>query len=232
MRICCTSDLHGFLPPIPPCDLLLIAGDVCPIKNQFATAQRAWIRNDFCEWLWANKIAGNFRQCVMTWGNHDFIGEKWLPSNLKDHAVVLVDAMFEFEGLKIWGDPWTQEYGEWAFMLPPNHLRLKHQDIPTCDILLTHGPPHSFGDMAPRQDAKLHQSYWEHIGSPAMIQRIAQIEPKLVVFGHNHHGQGWRRLGNTVIANVALVGPNMAPSYPPLVFVLNDGQIEYCEETL
>jgi len=220
MKIVATSDLHGYLPPIPPCDLLLICGDVCPLHHQYDTAQRTWLRSEFVPRVEYSRRNAGFRECVMTWGNHDLIGHKWLPHSLKESCRVLLDEMFEFEGLKIWGDPWTSWCGEWAFMLHPEQLAEKHRAIPAVDIIVTHGPPYGFGDLCPRLDRRGSQTEWEHIGSPALMQRIVDTEPKLVVFGHNHHGQGNRKLGETVIANVALVGPNMAPSYPPMEFEL------------
>ena len=51
MNVVAISDLHGFLPETPPCDLLLIAGDVCPVWNHRWQFQRKWLREVFGPWL-------------------------------------------------------------------------------------------------------------------------------------------------------------------------------------
>jgi hypothetical protein len=52
MRICATSDFHGYLPDdLPESDLLLIAGDVCPMWNHDQKFQYTWLRTEFSEWL-------------------------------------------------------------------------------------------------------------------------------------------------------------------------------------
>ena len=51
MKVVATSDLHGTLPPIPACDLLLIAGDVCPVWDHKLFFQDIWLRTTFTDWL-------------------------------------------------------------------------------------------------------------------------------------------------------------------------------------
>jgi 3',5'-cyclic AMP phosphodiesterase CpdA len=63
MRIVAVSDLHGFLPDIPPCDLLVVAGDVCPDRfGPFAAIhnppdQQAWFDRNVRPWLAAAPAA-------------------------------------------------------------------------------------------------------------------------------------------------------------------------------
>jgi hypothetical protein len=52
MRVTVTSDLHGYLPEIEPTDLLIICGDVSPLKIQRdAYAMKEWFNGKFKEWI-------------------------------------------------------------------------------------------------------------------------------------------------------------------------------------
>ena len=57
MRIVALSDQHGFLPDVPPCDLLIVAGDVCPDRfGPFMAVhdpyqQQAWFDRTVRPWL-------------------------------------------------------------------------------------------------------------------------------------------------------------------------------------
>ena len=95
MRVVAVSDLHGWLPEVPPCDLLIIAGDVCPDVagsglrrrlEQAAAGQATWLRERFVPWVERAQAAG----VVLCWGNHDYVGE--MPSCLPPMPVhVLTD---------------------------------------------------------------------------------------------------------------------------------------------
>ena len=207
------SDLHGTLPTIPPCDLLLIAGDVCPVTNHDLDYQENWLRFDFRDWL-AGLPA---RKTVLIAGNHDFVFEKRtnvLPTNYP--ATYLQDSGITWEGFKIWGTPWQPWFFDWAFNLDEPGLKRKWDLIPAdTDILVVHGPPHGLGDGVPERQGM------RHTGSPSLLQRIEQISPKLVVFGHIHEGRGQWLIGRTVLANVTILDERYQHVHPTWVQVLS-----------
>jgi Icc-related predicted phosphoesterase len=203
MKIVATSDLHGTLPSIPKCDLLLIAGDICPVHNHKLFFQDVWLRSVFAPWL-RNQPA---RKVVGCWGNHDWIGEKD-PPILKE-ITMLTDEMLEFEGLRIWGSPWQRRFCDWAFNLDEPELNLKYEQMPDCDIIVSHGPPYGYGDRAPRG------SSFELTGNQTFLRRIDEMKPKLVVFGHIHCDKGTWTRGGTILSNVSFVNQDYYPSLMP-----------------
>jgi Icc-related predicted phosphoesterase len=206
------SDQHGVLPDIPPCDLLLIAGDLCPISNHDPSFQADWLSRDFRWWL--AKVPA--RKIVFIAGNHDFVFEqepRLVPSDLP--ATYLQDSRLEWEGLRIWGTPWQPWFFDWAFNLGEGDLAKKWELIPDdTDILVVHGPPRDHGDGVPERDGI------RRTGSPSLLERIRQVRPKLVVFGHIHEGRGEWRLGPSVLANVTILDEKYRHIHEPWTFEL------------
>jgi hypothetical protein len=196
--------MHGQLPRIPECDLLLIAGDICPVMNHDIDYQACWLNGNFRRWLWAQPA----KEIVGVAGNHDMIFEKEKVRALL--WTYLCDAMTEKFGLRIFGLPWQKRFHDWAFNLDPPDLALKYEAIPECDIIVSHGPPYGYGDIA----------YGEHHGCPEFTRRIDEIQPKLVVYGHIHCNPGvWTR-GKTTLANVSVLDDNYRMVREPMVFEL------------
>lgn len=205
MKVCAVSDLHGFLPKIPECDLFLIAGDICGPSNIFS--QMKELINNFKPWL-ANVQA---KKKIIVAGNHDIIFQtnpELLPVWDKD-TMYLQDDGCEFEGLKIYGSPWQIRFCDWAFNEDEENLEHIWSKIPDdTDILVTHSPPLGYGDINMGR---------ENLGSPSLTRRVLDIEPKLHCWGHIHYSYGVHYMpgykkGQPIIgANVALCGENYKP---------------------
>lgn len=201
MLIAALSDLHGHkhmnLPAIPPADVLLIPGDVFAsyvvddpdLRHwQNAVWQRKWMKERFLPWVESLPVS----LVIATWGNHDFLGTRpykrggYGQVNPITHPkLVIQDSGHTFGGLKFWGSPWARDCGPWAFMASEPALRKKYARIPDdTDVLLSHGPPFGFGDGIP---LKSHEPFFpgvQQVGSPALLERVREIKPKIVVFGH------------------------------------------------
>jgi Icc-related predicted phosphoesterase len=230
MIVCCISDIHGHLIEIEPCDLLIIAGDICG-HARYANVgsiddrlfQAAWLNGAFREWL--DKIPA--KEVVATAGNHDWVfenhGKGLVPSDLRWH--MLIDDVKVIQGKKIYGSPWQHWFYNWAFNAPPRDeggeefLERKFSFIPDdTDIIVVHGPPHSFGDAAPRRDGS-----WELTGSTSLTKRIMTIKPDLSVHGHIHMGNGvWEiergNLTPTKIVNASICNESNIPERLPKYF--------------
>lgn len=208
-KICCISDLHGNLPEIPDCDLLLIAGDIVPLWAQNDTNfSNIWMNCSFKTWI--NKISNRGITIVGIAGNHDFCFEKnCFPKNLAWHY--LQDKQYEYNGLKIWGTPWQPYFGGWAFNLYEEQLSNKWDLIPKdTDIIIVHGPPYLHGDNVLNiQDGK---KYQEHVGSPSLLRKIQEVKPKLVVCGHVHCSAGIYHIDDTIVVNASYVDEQYKPT--------------------
>jgi Icc-related predicted phosphoesterase len=224
MRLCATSDLHGYLPEIPECDVLVIAGDVCPHYDHDRNFQKFWLKTSFTNWL--RKVPA--KRIIGIGGNHDLIFEfdpdvpRSLPwTYLKDSGVTI-------DGISFWGSPWSPgdpEISMWGF-----HKLDLTEEVWKCpngtDIIISHGPPHMLCDSTGPQFRD------EHAGEPEWNRLIEAYQPDMFICGHIHHAFGWDEVkhpaGNvTRICNVTYCDdpPAYKPWRKPPVFLVDDEHI-------
>lgn len=220
--IICISDLHGKLPKaIPACDVLVIAGDICPSFhgsiNLNIELQMRWLRWDFTEWLKKQPVG----RTVACWGNHDWIGYRE-PALAADMPWdMLTDQAVTIDGLKFYGSPWSLPFFDWAFMRTEEELAAKYAAIPDdTDVLISHGPPYGYGDLA------IEKGNVVSVGSPALTARINEIKPVLTVFGHIHGGAGAYWAGDKqLLINASLLNENYEMVNTPYFAMFYDKKI-------
>lgn len=208
----------------PGCDLLLIAGDVCPAADHTVAAQRRWLKTEFANWIEQVK-ASRTGEVVWIAGNHDFALELGGPGRtLQRKAIYLQDGLAKAAGLRIYGTPWSRKVGPWAFGLPERapgtrlDLATAYAAIPRgVDVVLTHGPPAGFLDRT--RDGR-------SLGSGSLLARLRAVQPRLVVFGHIHEAAGrldwhWTRSDGTrvptTLVNASIRGPGFEVANEPVV---------------
>lgn len=229
-RVACVSDLHEQFDDVsvPPCDLLIVAGDITyGFHGDYASQQRVLI-NEFKQWLIEQPagevvvIAGNHDQSIEEWG--------WPPDYIPCHY--LQDEGVRVCGLNVWGTPWQPWFYSWGFNAPQRDddecfLQSKFELIPPdTDIVVCHGPPRGYGDRvgdpgAPNRDGQ------PRVGSQAMTKRLREIRPRLMVCGHIHSDPGQWTLRDrdgselpTKIINAAVVDNRYQVVREPVVIDL------------
>lgn len=219
-KICCISDLHGYLPKdIEPCDIVLICGDISPLNMQFnAMLMSIWLDSEFKQWAFSLPC----KKVLFIAGNHDAFFEgrydlvkKMFPN--EDKVTYLCDELYNFEGLEIWGTPFCSIFGTWPFMRNPYFLREHFKLIPEgVDILMTHDAPYGVSDVLLQKTAWCTEG---HIGNPELREAILEKSPKYNVHGHLHStSHEWERLGATMVTNCSLNDEYYEVKYAPIYF--------------
>lgn len=210
MLIACVADLHGQMPEIPDCDLVLVAGDLSLSHGGDIFDEVRNLYDKFMPWCVALHERGI--KVIAIAGNHDFLFQK-APDIIPDKSgrvwTYLQDSGCTFKGLKIWGSPWQPPYYDWAFNLPEDELSRKWAQIPDdTDILMTHGPPQYYGDQVGSSKA----------GSFTLLERLRTLKPKLHVCGHIHVGYGvYDMNGHTTVVNCAQVNMDYKLVNKPII---------------
>jgi Icc-related predicted phosphoesterase len=239
MKVVAISDLHGYLPKeLPKGDLLVIAGDVCPDLRP-TSVQAAWAETHLKVWL--RKQSENYRNIIMTWGNHDF-----LDSYGEDVAWFLHDQLNTFEDgppssftyiasrpqtiqlgkYRIYVNPYCLQLPGWAYQTGEECLEEMYKDIPLgVDMIVSHGPPFDCCDKIIK-DRFPGDAGSFHAGSKALKKAIQKSQPKAVVCGHIHESFGKYTMYHagvtepTTVYNVAQLDINYKYHNRPVEFEL------------
>jgi Icc-related predicted phosphoesterase len=200
------------LPRVPPCDLLLISGDIAPdFGHVFSPGngyrQLTWLNTEFKAWL--DEVPAE--EVVATAGNHDFALFRMrtnIDADLRWH--LLIDQGVELFGLQIWGAPWVKDLPGWAFSLNEQQLEGRWERIPdNADILVLHGPPHEIGDWVSNRGVIT------HLGSTTLAYQILdRVKPRLVTFGHIHEAKVDKTIGTTRLVNASVLNDDYLLTFP------------------
>jgi hypothetical protein len=234
MRIVALSDQHGFFPEVPACDLLIVAGDVCPdridgvLAQHDPAGQKGWFDQHARSWL--AQVPATHK--ILTWGNHDWCGQvchftdDGPGRSCSTNGQIVVDAKTNVPAsradggsITIWATPWSNPFMDWAFMKPREDLARLYAAIPNgVDILVTHQPPLGYGDRRDPRNSETRES----LGNLDLLRTIQRVRPRLVICGHIHGGYGRFECQGTTIYNVSVVNDDYELARPPTIIDVDE----------
>ncbi|CAN5924884.1 hypothetical protein BH11MYX4_BH11MYX4_48900 [soil metagenome] len=191
LRIVAMADTHLFHEGlvVPDGDILIHAGDLLQHGSLGELARAA----DFLRAL-PHPIK------IVVAGNHEVCLER-SPAEaraLLEGLVYLEDSQAVVHGLVFYGAPWQPKFRIWAFGATRGaELASKWARIPDqVDVLVTHGPPHGFGDRVVWKDQQ------RRVGCADLLARVREVKPRLHLFGHIPQDPGQWTEGPTTFVNV------------------------------
>jgi len=183
MKIWHISDTHTFheLLEIPEgIDMVIHSGDCSNPRDPYNNEPEV---RRFIDWFGDLPI----KHKIYVAGNHDTSIEKGLVTDDdfdQKRIHYLENQTIEIEGIKIFGSPYTPQFGQWAFMKARHKLDRIWQIAIEDDtnIIVVHGPPRGMLDLSYDRDGRM-----EYCGDKSLMNKVKEIEPKLMLFGHIHN---------------------------------------------
>jgi Icc-related predicted phosphoesterase len=205
MRIVAISDTHTFEHQIvvPDGDVLIHSVD----STITGTPEEVMAFG-----LWLDSQPHKHK--IFVAGNHDWLFERD-PEQARyliqfDGVHYLQDSSIEIDGIKFYGSPWQPRFGDWAFNVDRGEaIKQKWDQIPKCDVLITHGPPWGALDYV--------QIGQEHLGCEELLKAVGRVRPKLHIFGHIHGGYGKATISGIQFVNASICDEAYRSSNAPIV---------------
>ncbi|KAL4811479.1 Metallo-dependent phosphatase-like protein [Aspergillus unguis] len=215
-RFVCVSDTHGYTPSeagfrLPPGDVLIHAGD---LTNQGSKTELCKTMNWIAAADYEVKIVvcGNHDITLDTpfyIQNHANFHNKH-PENPSECLDIITNASASILFLqhqsaivrlckpngpntifKVFGSPYSQCNGAWAFLYEDNEAEGLWAQIPLdADVVVTHTPPQGLCDGQSDLDA----GFTKAMGCKALRDRMGRVKPCLAVCGHVHEARSYERV--------------------------------------
>lgn len=216
MKITCISDTHKNHTQVDTLhfvdtDILIHAGDFSSRGTRAETLA-------FLTWFDSIEVPHK----LLVAGNHDFFTcSANFDSILSEFPSItyLRNSSATINGLKIWGSPYSNTFGRWAYMAEDIELADIWDQIPKdTNIVITHGPAYGIGDLV---DNDYEPGRDKHVGSKTLTTKLKSLKKlKLHVTGHIHSGYGTYFKEKYVTINGAQLDDNYQFINPPLSVVL------------
>ena len=195
-------------PAIPPCDVLLVAGDICPTDDERPETQRRWLRLDV-------RALARRRACRRP-------SSAWRATTTSSARPTRARC-----AISTGTTCRTRRSRSVACRSSAHHGRRASRTGRSCSsedelaerwALIPDGDRRALRPLAAARLRRLDQR--TEIGSPSLLAAIDERKPELCVFGHVHQGYGrWQR-GAATLVNAAYCGMDYLPAHEPVVVEL------------
>jgi len=201
LHISDTHTYHGLLTMPDGIDMIIFSGDCSNPRDPYNNEPEV---RAFIDWFGGLPIKNK----LFVAGNHDTSIERGLvtKSDFNDCGIhYLENETIEIEGLKIFGSPYTPQFGQWAFMKARHKLDRIWKGAIEDDthIIVVHGPPKGILDSS--YDRK---NLIENCGDKSLMNRVMEVNPKLMLFGHIHNCKDILNAGTRTIPGLDTIFSN------------------------